>query len=81
MDDHSCCFVLVPNVVLPQFVDVLFVEGGHDGLDRHGVDDRLEMVLRPAEFLILLKLDQVTIFGVVFDIGVDQVWLGEPRAI
>ena len=54
--------VVVSDVLLEEFVAVLLVNGCGDGFDCHGIDNHREMVIRPAELLIFLKLDEVPTF-------------------
>ena len=62
-------------------MDILLVDGGYDGLDRHGFNDHLKMVFRPAEFLVLFQLDKVPAFGVVCNVWVGEGWFFEPDAV
>ena len=89
-DDEPCLkleehgfyrLVVVADVVFLQLVDILIVDSGNDGLNRHGVDDHLKMVLRPEEFVVLLYLYEVPAFCIVRDVQVDEDWLFEPSAV
>ena len=44
-------------------------------------DDHLKMVLRPADFVVLLQLDKVPAFCVVRNVCVDEGRLFEPGAV
>ena len=39
------------------------------------------MLLRPAEFVVLLQLDEVPAFCIVRNVWVDEGWLFEPGAV
>ena len=89
-DDKPCpelaeqgfyCLVVVADVIFFELVDILLVDGGDGGLNFHGVDNHLKMVLRPAEFVVLLQLDKVPAFGVVRDVGLDKERIFEPGAV
>ena len=73
--------IFVTDVLLPEFVDVLLIDGRSDGFDRHGVDDKLKVILRPFELLVLLELKEVPAFGLLFDVRMDKIGLCELGAV
>ena len=75
------CLVVVADIIFFEFVDILLLDGGDNGLNCHGVDDHLKMVLCPVEFVVLLKLYKVPAFCVICDVWVDEGRIFEPGAV
>ena len=75
------CRISISDVLLAEFVEVLVVDGRGDGFDSDGVDDELEVVLRPPEFLVLLQDDEVPAFRRICDGCIDECRFWEAVAV
>ena len=75
MDDHYIdCMVLVPYIVLLEFLDVFRVDVRDDSFDRHQVNHLLEGVLLQFDLLVRLEWEDLSILGAVLDYWVDELW-------
>ena len=75
MDDHYLdCMVLVPYIVLLEFLHVFRVDVRDDSFDRHQVNHLLEGVLLQFDLLVRLEWEDLSILGAVLDYWVDELW-------
>ena len=73
--------ISISDVLLAEFVEVLVVDSRGDGFDGNGVDDELEVLLRPPEFLVLLQDDEVPAFRCIRDGWIEECRFWEAVAV
>ena len=64
--------VFVPYVVLLELFNLLCVDGCDNGFDRHQVNHLLDSVLLSLDFLVRLKLEELSTLGSVLGSWVDE---------
>ena len=73
--------VFVPYVVLLELFNLLCVDGCDNGFDLHQVNHLLESVLLSLNFLVRLKLEELSALVAVPDSWVDDLFFLEPFTV